>query len=60
MGAVKNYYHDEICQREDDPQADQPNPAEEAWWSEQDNDTTWIAEQEGDYMPEDNGEGRCQ
>ena len=66
MGAIKSYYHEEICEMQSDPQADQPNPQEEEWieahmkvaqvnkwWAEQDKDSTWIKEQEGDYRPED-------
>jgi len=36
MSAIKDYYHDEICGMEPDPQADYPNPDEEKWWMDQD------------------------
>ena len=48
MGAIKNYYHDQICEREDDPQADYPNPAEEQWWKDMNSDKEYIKEQEAD------------
>jgi len=55
MGRLKSYYHEQIVEKMEEPGPEQD--PEEQWWSEQDKDTTWIAEQ-GDYMPEDNGEER--
>ena len=50
MGAIKAFYHDEIC-RQDDPSDDYPTEeqheeAKKEWFAEQDKDTTWIKENE--------------
>jgi len=51
MGAIKNHYHDEICNQESDPRADMPTEeeyleAQKQWWQQMNDDEQYIAEQE--------------
>jgi len=44
MGAIKNYYHEEICAGEMDNNQDEPT--EEQWWEAQDKDKEYTDKQD--------------
>ena len=46
MGAIKSYYHEEICAGEMDNNQDEPT--EEQWWEAQDKDSDWIKGKDAD------------
>ena len=43
MGAIKSYYHDEICEDKEEPGQEEQYPTEEQWWEEQNKNKQWIA-----------------
>lgn len=46
MGAVKSYFHDQICEQLEEPGPEQD--PEEQWWEWENSDPIWIAEQESE------------